>query len=180
MSQPFIGEIRCFGFPFAPLNWAFCNGQTLPISQHTTLYAVIGTNFGGDGTSTFGVPNLQGAAPMHWGNGPGGFNTAIGQIQGQATVTLTTANMPAHKHAIIAQQVPSGGVVERTPAPKSGVSYLADVSPGGLYVANPALSATFSPAMISTAPGNSLPHDNMQPYLTLNFCISLLGIFPSR
>src|SRR5262249_3659539 len=98
MAEPYIGEVRCFGFNFQPRGWAFCNGQLLQIAQFEALYALLGTIYGGDGVSTFGLPNLQGQIPMHWGNGPGGFNTTIGQVQGSPTVTLTTAQIPAHNH----------------------------------------------------------------------------------
>jgi microcystin-dependent protein len=179
MSQPFVGEVRAVGFNFAPANWAFCNGQPLPISQFDTLYAVIGTIYGGDGQTTFNVPNLQGQVPMHWGNGPGGFNTTIGQVQGVTQVTLTQAQTPSHSHTITAQLIPSGGVVERTQVPKS-TSYLADSSPGGVYLdTTPSFNSPLAGNVLSSV-GGSQAHDNMQPYLAINFCISLFGIFPSR
>lgn len=179
MSQPFVGEIRCFGFNFAPFGWAFCNGQPLPISNFTALYAIIGTIYGGDGVTTFNLPNLQGQIPMHWGNGPGGFNTNIGQVQGTTSITLTQAQEPAHTHTVTLQELPAGGVVERTAAPGAN-SWLSDSSPDFLY-ANQNLTPVvqFSSKVISSV-GGSQPHDNMQPYLALNFCISLEGIFPSR
>ena len=182
MSQPFVGEIRCFGFAFAPVDWAFCNGQPLPIANFNALYAIIGTIYGGDGVTTFNLPNLQGQVPMHWGtpsSGPAtGFNTNIGQVQGTTMVTLTTAQTPAHTHALTVQAVPGGGIVERTAVPNAN-SYLADSSPGGIWNRTPTFDAQFA-SQVFTAAGNSLPHDNMQPYLALNFCISLNGIFPSR
>ena len=94
MASPYVGEIRCFGFQFAPLGWAACNGQLIAIGANTALFSVIGTTYGGDGVTTFGLPNLQGRIPMHWGNGPGGFNTVIGEVQGATTVTLTTTQIP--------------------------------------------------------------------------------------
>ena len=96
MASPFLGEIRCFGFNFAPVGWAKCNGQLLAISSNDALFAILGTTYGGDGQTTFGLPNLQGQVPMHWGSGPSGFNTTIGEVQGVTTVTLTTAQIPAH------------------------------------------------------------------------------------
>src|SRR5205807_5707661 len=114
MAEPYYGEIRCFGFQFAPVGWAFCNGQQMAISQNDALFAVIGTTYGGDGIVTFGLPNLQGRIPMHWGNGPGGFNTAIGESQGATTHTLIASEIPVHTHTITAASVPSGGIVERT------------------------------------------------------------------
>jgi microcystin-dependent protein len=179
MSQPFIGEIRAFGFQFAPQNWAFCNGQLLAISQFDTLFAVIGTTYGGDGSTTFAVPNLQGQVPMHWGNGPGGFNTGIGQVQGTTSVTLTVAQTPQHTHTISAAFLPAGGVVERTAAPNSN-SYVSDSSPDTVYKdTSPTFDSQFAANILSPV-GGSQPHDNMQPYLAVNFCISLFGIFPSR
>ncbi|HMG78528.1 MAG TPA: tail fiber protein [Xanthobacteraceae bacterium] len=179
MSQPYIGEIRCFGFNFAPVNWAFCNGQLMNIADNSTLFAVIGTTYGGDGSVTFGLPNLQGQVPMHWGNGLGGFNTSIGQVQGTTQVTLSQAQTPSHTHTIVAQLVPSGGTVERTQVPKS-VSYLADSNPSGIYLdTTPTFNSQLAGNVLSPV-GGSLPHDNMQPYLTVNFCMCLFGIFPSR
>lgn len=179
MSQPYVGEVRAFGFQFAPANWAFCNGQLMDISQFSTLFAVIGTTYGGDGAQTFALPNLQGQVPMHWGNGPGGFNTSIGQVQGTTQVTLTQAQTPSHTHTIVAQSIPSGGVVERTQVPKS-VSYLSDSSPGGVYLdTTPSFNSQLAGNVLSQV-GGSQPHDNMQPYLAVNFCMSLFGIFPSR
>ena len=184
MSSPYVGEIRAFGFSFAPSGWAFCNGQAMSIANFQTLYAVIGTIYGGDGTSTFNLPNLQGYVPMHWGNGPGGFNTTIGQIQGVPSVTLTVGQIPQHVHTLTVQAVPSGGIVERTAIPKASTSFLADSSPGGMWnlpsPPPPSFNAQFSPNVLSAAVGGGQPHENRQPYLAVNFCISLFGIFPSR
>jgi microcystin-dependent protein len=178
MSQPYVGEIRALGFNFAPFGWAFCNGQLMDISQFSTLYAVIGTTYGGNGTTNFALPNLQGQVPMHWGN-LSGFNTSIGQVQGTTQVTLTQAQTPSHTHTIVAQLVPSGGTVERTQVPKS-VSYLADSNPSGIYLdTTPSFNSQLAGNVLSQV-GGSLPHDNMQPYLAINFCMSLFGIFPSR
>jgi microcystin-dependent protein len=182
MSQPFVGEIRCFGFQFAPFQWAFCNGQGVPISNFEALYAIIGTIYGGDGQTTFNLPNLQGQVPMHWGNptsGPAnGFNTTIGQVQGTTLITLTQAQTPQHTHTITAMQESSGGTVERIPQPNVN-AWLASSKPDGIYDYTPSISPSFAPNAISTV-GGSQPHDNLQPYLVLNFCISLFGIFPSR
>lgn len=181
MSQPYVGEIRCFGFQFAPYGWAFCNGQNTAISQYDVLFAVIGTTYGGDGTTTFGMPDLRGRVPMHWGtNANSGLSTTIGQPQGQATVTLTLAQTPSHNHTITVDAVPSGGVVERTQVPKAATSFLADSFPDGVYDdTGPTINTPFASNTLGLS-GSSLPHDNMQPYLTLNFCIALYGIFPSR
>jgi microcystin-dependent protein len=181
MAEPFIGEIRCFGFSFAPVNWAFCNGQAVSIANFTALFSVIGTTYGGDGQSTFNLPNLQGCAPMHWGTGAGpatGLNTAIGQFQGTPNVTLTTAQEPAHTHVILAQEEGSGGIVEATAVPGTN-TWLSDARPVGVYNGSPTFDAAFNGSAI-TSVGGSQPHENMSPYLALNFCISLLGTFPSH
>jgi microcystin-dependent protein len=178
MSQPYIGEIRAFGFQFAPQNWAYCNGQPMNISDNAALYNVIGTTYGGNGTTTFNMPNLQGQVPMHWGTGPGG-TTVIGQPLGVTSVTLTQAQTPSHLHTITADLVPSGGVVERTQIPKS-VSFLADSFPDGVYdESSPTINQPFAPNVL-TQVGGSQPHDNMQPYLAVNFCICLYGVYPSQ
>lgn len=176
MSDAFIGEIRAFGFTFAPLGWALCNGQLLPISQYSALFSILGTTFGGNGTTTFALPNLQGQSPMHWGTSPG-LNTDLGQVQGEATVTLTVSEIPQHVHTISAVNVPSGSGKERSPGP-TPTSYLAETTGGLVY--SPAVPSTpFAPTALTPA-GGSLPHDNMQPYLTLNFSIATEGTFPSR
>jgi microcystin-dependent protein len=178
MAQPFVGEIRCFGFNFAPVGWAQCNGQLMSIAQNTVLFAIIGTTYGGDGITTFALPNLQGQIPMHWGNGPGGFNTVIGQVQGTPTVTLTTNQIPAHAHTINSMRVPSGGALEHRAAPSS-TAFISNSNPDGVYNTAPTINAPLSNLVIGST-GGSQPHDNMQPYLALNFCISLNGIFPSQ
>lgn len=177
MSQPYIGEIRCFGFTFAPRDWAFCNGQIMAIAQNTALFSILGTTYGGNGTTTYALPNLQGQIPMHWGQGTSGLNTTIGEVQGQPNVTLTVDQMPAHNHAI--SSADPGNPANRLAGP-SPTAYLSNTK-GSQGYQNPPVTpnANFSPNAITLA-GNSLPHDNMQPFLTLNFCISLSGIFPSR
>jgi microcystin-dependent protein len=179
MASPYVGEIRCFGFNFAPVGWAFCNGQLMPIAQNDALFAIIGTIYGGDGVTTFALPNLQGQIPMHWGNGPGGFNTSLGQVQGTPNVTLTTQQIPIHAHTIVSASVASGGAKEHLAAP-SGVAFIGPSNPDLCYTNQVAsLTAAFSPKAISIQ-GGSQAHDNMQPYLTLSFCIALEGVFPSR
>lgn len=180
--DPYIGEIRCFGFNFAPVEWAFCNGQLLSIAQNTALFSILGTTYGGNGTSTFALPNLQGRSPMHWGTGNTGLNTVIGEPIGDTTVTLTSDEMPRHSHTIYATTVQSGaGAAERTAAPQAdGTSYLSETSGGNAYQPAPTTPNTpFSNNAIATV-GGSLSHENMQPYLCLNFCISLYGLYPSR
>lgn len=177
MSQPYIGEIRCFGFTFAPRDWAFCNGQIMAIAQNPALFSILGTIYGGDGVTTYALPNLQGQIPMHWGHGTSGLNTVIGQGQGQANVTLTVSQMPAHNHTI--SSADPGNPANRLPGPSSA-AYLSGIRNSQGYQNPPVTpNANFSPNAITPA-GNSQPHDNMQPFLTLNFCIALFGIFPSR
>jgi microcystin-dependent protein len=178
MSQPYVGEIRALGFQFAPSQWAYCNGQPMDISQNETLYTVIGTTYGGNGTTTFNMPNLQGQVPMHWGTGTSGQTTVIGQVQGVTLVTLTQGQTPQHTHTITAQEVASGGNPEKTATPGPN-TWLSDGDLTGLYNDTPTINAAFAGNAISTV-GGSQPHENMQPYLAINFCISLYGIYPSR
>ena len=171
MSDPFVAEIRMFGFNFAPTGWAQCNGQLLPISQNTALFSLLGTFYGGDGKSTFALPNLQGSAPLHQGQGQGLSEYFLGQQGGSQFVTLLQSEMPAHTHSWKASgqdgnnQNPGG----QTTAISIGLAMYA------------ALSATvqMAPQAISPA-GGSLPHNNMMPYLTVNFCIAMQGVFPPR
>ena len=172
MADPFVGEIRILATNFAPTGWAFCNGQILPISQNTALFSLLGTTYGGNGTSTFALPNLQGSAPMHQGDGPGLTSRSLGETGGSQTVTLVTSEIPAHTH----QLMHSGGSANTgTPSPDVGFARtgVAQIYAGG----NPDAMA---PAQGLFPAGSSTPHNNMQPYLTLNFCIALQGVFPPR
>jgi microcystin-dependent protein len=172
--DPFVAEIRIFPFNFAPRGWAFCNGQILPISQNTALFSLLGTTYGGDGKSTFALPNMQGNAPMHQGQGPGLALHDLGETGGSATVTLLESEMPAHSHGVLAQSTPLGGVA--TPAGAS----LSRPASGNLYDATGTTSLVqMSPQALQLA-GGSQPHNNMQPYLTMNFCIAMQGVFPPR
>jgi microcystin-dependent protein len=171
VSDPFVAEIRIFPFFFAPRGWAFCNGQLLPISQNTALFSLVGTFYGGDGKSTFALPNLQGSAPLHAGQGPGLTDRFLGESAGEQSVTLIEAEMPAHTHSA---RVSGRAAVDNDPAGK----YWAQASVNAYRTA--ATTAGFmAPQALSNA-GASQPHNNMQPYLTLNFCIALQGIFPPR
>jgi microcystin-dependent protein len=175
MSDQFLAEIRIFPFNFPPTGWAFCNGQLLPISQNTALFALLGTTYGGDGKSTFALPNLQGSAPMQPGQGAGLSLYDLGQLGGTEAVTLLGSEMPIHNHFVTTD--PFGGD-KSVPAPDQ---ILANSTGGQLYVtaaSNPPLSQ-MAPQALSPA-GGGLPHNNMQPYLTLNFCIAMQGIFPQR
>jgi microcystin-dependent protein len=170
MSTPFIAEIRMMGFNFNPRGWAFCNGQLLPISQNTALFSLLGTTYGGNGQTTFGLPNLQGIAPIHPGQGPGLSLYDLGETSGSSSITLLQNEIPAHSHtfgainAIGDSNNPSGAI----PARVIGETPYTSVAP------NTALSTTIVPS------GGSQPHNNMMPYLVVNFCIALQGIFPPR
>jgi microcystin-dependent protein len=172
MSDPFIAEIRIFPFNFAPRGWAWCDGQLLPISQNTALFSLLGTTYGGNGQSTFALPNLQGKAPMHPGQGPGLSNRSLGEVGGTQTVTLLPTEMPAHNHTVNGSNGPANlqaPASDRVLGRANANVYLDN--PGGLV---PMATESLAPA------GGGQPHNNMQPYLTLHFNIALQGIFPPR
>lgn len=171
MADPFVAEIRIFPFNFPPKGWAFCNGQILPISQNTALYALLGTTYGGDGKSTFALPNLQGSAAMHEGQGQGLSRRDLGQIGGAQSVTLLQSEMPVHTHNLTASEADG---VERTPA---GQQFATGIGTS-MYQA-PGAVVQMAPQALAPV-GGSLPHNNMQPYLTLNYNIALQGVFPPR
>jgi microcystin-dependent protein len=172
--QPYIGEIDIFAFGFAPRGWALCNGQLLPITQNQALFAILGVTYGGNGTTNFALPNLQGRVPIHMGNA-----FAQGTTGGEERHTLTVAEMPAHTHQMrfkAAQAASPGQTPGPTVTPAQAVVGTATVV--NIYgTANPDLA--MSPAAIGTG-GASQPHENRQPFLTLSICIALQGIFPSR
>lgn len=176
MAEPFVGEIRLVGFNFAPRGFAFCNGQLLSISQNTALFSLLGTFYGGDGRSTFGLPNLQGAFPMHMGQGPGLTDRVIGETGGTATVTLTVQTMPAHIHNAECQ---TGGGNTDNPANAKWAMAHTGKAPVLAYTDKTTGLATMNPAALGAAGGNQ-PHNNLHPYLVMNFIIALQGIFPSR
>lgn len=169
MGQPFVGEIRMFGGNFAPVGWMMCEGQTLPITENEVLFQLIGTTYGGDGQSTFNLPDLRGRIPIHMGTGPSGTTYQIGESGGTETVTLSQQQIPQHNHGIAAStDIPTG----TTPGNNVTGQAAAKIYRAG----NP--SVTLDPQ--STVPaGGSQPHENMQPYTCINFIISLFGIFPS-
>lgn len=171
MSEPTIGEIRIFAGNFAPANWAFCHGQLLSISEYDALFSLIGTIYGGDGRSTFALPDLRGRLPMHQGTGTGLSTRVIGQKAGTETVTLTANQMPSHTHAAL---VSSETATTSTP----GAAVTLGITDVDLYIAE-SPSGFMSGTTISSAGGNQA-HDNMQPYLALNFIISLYGLYPLR
>jgi microcystin-dependent protein len=172
MANPFIGEIRCFGFNFAPQGWAACNGQLTAISQNTALFNLIGTTYGGDGVNTFAMPNLQSRVPIHMGSFAGS-TYVLGQAAGVETVTVTTQELPAHTHAITATS--NAATLKR---PVTNTFYAASSSGNNFYESGTTLTALASNTVSSA--GGGQPHSNLQPYLTLNWCISLFGIFPSQ
>jgi len=174
MADPFVAEIRIFGFKFAPKGWAFCDGQILPISQNTALFSLLGTTYGGDGKSTFALPNMQGNAPMHPGQGQGLSLHDLGETGGSETVTLLESEIPSHSHSFNANAVTGD-----TNAPGPTVS-LARSSNATAYQQNTNQNIVAMAFQAIGITGGSLPHNNMQPYLTLNFCIALQGVFPPR
>jgi microcystin-dependent protein len=173
MADPFVAEIRIFPFNFAPKGWAFCNGQILPISQNTALFSLLGTTYGGDGKSTFALPNMQGNAAMHPGQGPGLSLHDLGEMSGSETVTLLQSEIPIHTHNLVASQADGG---DRSPANER---FAAGVGGVNMY-APPSNPLTQLATQTWTPAGGDLPHNNMQPYLTLNYCIALQGVFPPR
>jgi microcystin-dependent protein len=169
MSDQFVAEVRIFGFNFPPNGWAFCQGQLVPISQNTALFSLLGTTYGGNGQTNFALPNLQATFPMHPGNGPGLSPRTLGESGGASAVTLGTNEIPAHDHAYAVgnsapAQQPAGNLVGASPA-------------RGFHPGPPDGTAHFSALQVS---GGSQPHNNMPPFLTLNFCIALQGVFPAR
>ena len=173
MSEPFVAEIRIFAGNFAPRGWAFCNGQLLPVSQNTALFSLIGTTYGGDGRSTTALPNLQGRAPMHPGRGPGLTARRLGQRGGVEMVTLSEAQMPNHTHTARASEVNAN---ERTP----GTTTLPAKPIGrGFFIYSGSTSDRVD-MMSSANAGGSQAHNNLQPFLTMNFIIALVGLYPSR
>jgi microcystin-dependent protein len=166
MAQPYVGEIRMFAGNFAPAGWMFCEGQLLPISENETLFQLIGTTYGGDGESTFALPNLQSRIPLHQGNG-----LTLAEMAGEEEVTLNANQMPVHNHAFLATSAAGNGTSPTNALlAKPVASIYNSLQPPGLVSMNPA---------VITPAGGSQPHNNCQPFLCVNFIISLFGIFPS-
>ncbi|CAG5072650.1 hypothetical protein DYBT9623_04228 [Dyadobacter sp. CECT 9623] len=170
--DPFVAEVRIFPFNFAPKGWAFCNGQLMPISQNTALFSLLGTTYGGDGKSTFALPDLQGAAPMHPGQGAGLSLHDLGEMSGSTSVTLLQSEMPLHNH-----QLRAASDVSETATPSSTTTF-GKADEGSVYVGGTPTSPMALNSLQVT--GGSLPHNNMQPYLTCYFNIALQGVFPPR
>lgn len=169
-TEPFIGQIKLFGFNFNPRFHAFCNGQLLPINQNQALFSLLGTMYGGNGTTNFGLPNLQGRAALHFGQGPGLSNYTQGQTSGEENHTLTQAEMPAHNHPALS----SANTADQTYPPNN-----LPANGGTAPAFSNAVGGVMNAGTIANA-GGSQGHNNMQPYLVLNYCIALTGIFPSR
>jgi microcystin-dependent protein len=179
MADPFVAEIRIFPFNFAPKGWAWCNGQLMPISQNTALFSLLGTTYGGNGTSNFALPNMQGNAPMHPGQGPGLSLHDLGETGGSETITLLESEIPSHSHTLMSvtsfagsANDPTGNVLAKATAGAPLNAYIP-------FAQGSTPLAAMAPQAISPAGGDQ-PHNNMMPYLTLNFNIALQGVFPPR
>jgi microcystin-dependent protein len=175
MSEPFLGEIRMFAGNFAPKGWAFCNGQILPISQNSALFSILGTTYGGNGQTTFALPDLRGRTPMNWGQGPGLTNRSLGEMAGVENVTLVINQMAAHTHPIAA-----GGTVGDQASPQGNVPAIVVDANGQPLNAYSASANTTMASVPNESIGGNQPHENMQPYLAVSFIIALEGIYPSR
>jgi len=171
MSNPFIGEIRMVGFTFAPRGWALCNGQIMSIAQNTALFSLLGTTYGGNGQTTFALPDLRGRVPIHFGQGPGLSSYVQGEVAGTENVTLLQAQIPAHTHTVACSSddpttADPNNAFPSTPTTK-------------IYASSATAGRAMNPGILSIIGGNQ-PHSNLQPFLVINFCIALEGIFPSR
>ena len=172
MAQPFVGEIRMFAGNFPPNGWLFCEGQVLPISENDVLFQLIGTTYGGDGEETFALPDLRGRIPVHMGQGAGISDRMIGEAGGEEQVTLATHQIPAHSHLMVVSEA-----IANLSSPANAM--LGVSSQATVFFGDPPGNTTMHPATIE-ARGGSQPHSNVQPYLCINFIISLFGVFPSQ
>jgi microcystin-dependent protein len=174
VAQPYVGEIRMFAGNFAPAGWMFCEGQQLPIAENDVLFQLIGTTYGGDGEETFNLPNISSRVPIHMGTGPSGITYQLAEMAGAESVTLTTQQMPVHNHALLASatQANANTVANNVPA-------TIPLSAGQFAYGSVTPILPLDPTSITLTGGNQ-PHDNMQPFLVIDFIISLFGIFPSQ
>lgn len=179
MSSPFVAEIRIWACNFAPTGWALCNGQLLPISQNTALFSLLGTTYGGDGKSTFALPDMQGNAPMQPGQGQGLSLRDLGEMGGSQYVTLLQTEMPVHSHNFMATDG-DATVADPLNAYLAKGNYDSGTQAGAVAFYNTVAPNSPMSANALSIAGSSFPHNNMQPYLTLNFCIALQGVFPAR
>lgn len=176
MTEPFIGEIQLFAFNFPPRGWSYCNGVTMPIQQNTALFSLLGTQYGGNGQTTFQLPNLTARAACSQGQGQGLSARSIGQTFGNATVTLTAQQMPAHAHGLVAFSQPD--LTKRTNVPATGAALGLPGSATARAYNGPPANTAFAPAMLQPS-GGGQPHEERQPYLAVNFAIALQGTFPA-
>jgi microcystin-dependent protein len=174
MSEPFVGQVIAVGFNFAPVGWAICDGSLLAISEFSTLFNLLGTTYGGDGVTTFGLPDLRGRAALGMGQGSGLQPYLQGQIGGVESVTLTAGQFAAHTHAL------QGAATATTPTPGSAVVLGTPAAATPIYATGTGIGTTLAPSAVSLAAGGGGPHENRQPSLTINYIISLFGIFPSQ
>ena len=173
MSTPYIGQIIAVGFNFAPIDWALCNGQTLDINQYTALYQLIGTTYGGNGVTTFNLPDLRGRAALSWGQAPGLSNYTIGQAAGTENVTLTLPQMPQHTHLV------NGSSANATSANPGSTLVLGSASANMKIYAAPGTATALGAGSIGSS-GGGLPHENRQPFLAINYIIALFGVYPPQ
>lgn len=178
MTEPFIGEVKLFGFDFAPRGYALCNGATVAIAQNTALFSILGTTYGGNGTTTFGLPDLRGRGAVGAGQGPGLTQRSLGATGGQATVALNTTQIPQHTHGLNAATLSPQNPAQNVPSP-TAQAQLGLSAPNNIYIDATTPNTQLIPSSISTT-GSNTPHENMQPNLAVNFCIAVQGIFPSR
>jgi microcystin-dependent protein len=178
VTEPYIGEIQIFGFNFNPYGFAFCNGATMAIQQNTALFSLLGTTYGGNGQTTYQLPNFTGRAAVSQGQGNGLTPRELGEVFGSANVSLLSTEVPAHTHGLNAYSQTAPGSGTGAPVSNGGLSFLAASTTTRTFNASP--NTTMAPGMLGPSNGASQPHENSQPYLALNFCIALQGIFPSR
>ncbi|RUL63397.1 phage tail protein [Dyella dinghuensis] len=176
MTTPYLGEVQIFGFNYAPYQWAICAGQLMPIQQNTALFSLLGTNFGGDGKSNFGLPNYGGTTACGQGQGPGLTQRVVGESFGSESVTLLQSEIPGHNHTLNLHGQQDQSLRHGIPANGDFLLLPANATP---FVSQPQPNVNFAPSMIGTA-GQGQPHENRQPLLALNFCIALSGLFPPR
>lgn len=179
--DPFIGQIQPFGFNFAPRGWAFCEGQLLAIAQNSALFSLLGTTYGGDGRTTYGLPDLRGRSMMQFGQGPGLPNYRWGQKGGAPTVTLTTAEMPSHSHVATIQAGSGTSTTGAAGGNVLGTETRSSADVPDIYVSGASPNVAMHPSTASiTNTGNNQAHENMSPYLAVSICIALVGVYPSR